>query len=124
MTIIYASEDSNGTLTGIFARPQTFFQTVEIDDADPKVAAFIAAQTPPPSCQLWQLQAVLTADQWNAALAFIAASGNPALTAFAAHGTNVIPANSKTLAAIAQAAGINPATLPTIVAEAALISIP
>ena len=86
-----------------------------------------AAPAPPvaiPSCQLWQLQAVLTAAQWSAAMNAIAAMNNPIISAFAAHGSNVIPANSTTLAALAVDVGIDPATLPALISQASTIAIP
>ena len=86
-----------------------------------------AAPAPPiavPSCQLWQLEAVLTAAQWSAAMNAIAAMNNPIISAFAAHGSNVIPANSTTLAALAVDVGIDPATLPALISQASTIAIP
>ena len=47
---------------------------------------------PVPSCALWQLQAVMTPAQWMAVQSAVAALANPAVSAFFAHGTNVIPA--------------------------------
>ena len=79
---------------------------------------------PVPSCQLWQLQSVLTPAQWTAAQNAVAAMNNPAITAFFQHGTNVIPANSTTLASLATAIGVDPATLPALVAQAAAVAIP
>lgn len=122
--IVYATEDANGNVTGVYARPQGSFQTFAIDDADAKVVAFHAASAPVPSCALWQLQAVLTTAQWTAVQNYIAASGDQRLIAFAAHGSNQIPANSTTLAGLATVAGIDPATLPALVAQAAAVSIP
>ena len=77
-----------------------------------------------PSCQLWQLQAVLTAAQGVLVQNAVATLNNPAVSAFFAHGTNVIPANSTTLGSLATAIGIDPSTLPTLIAEAAAIAIP
>lgn len=85
-------------------------------------AAPAAAQVP--SCALWQLEAALTPAQWQAAQAAVTALGNQTVTAFFQHGTNVIPANSTTLAQLAVAIGIDPATLPAIISQAAAISIP
>jgi hypothetical protein len=121
--IVYAVTDANGNATSIFARQQSF-PTVAIDDSDPKVIAFKASIAPPATCLLWQLQAVLTSAQWTAVQNYINNSGNASLIAFAQHGSNQIPANSTTLAAIAQAVGIDPATLPALVAQASAIVIP
>src|SRR6185437_15541588 len=59
------------------------------------------------SCALWQLQATLSANQWTNALSFVASSNNANLIAFVAHGSNLIPSNSTTLAQIAEAIGIS-----------------
>lgn len=86
-----------------------------------------------PTCQLWQLQAVcaappsslgFTPPTWAAITAAVAALNNPAVTAFFAHGTNQIPSNSTTIAAIAGTAGISPSDLQALVAQAATVSIP
>ena len=82
-----------------------------------------ATVTPVQACQLWQLQATLTPAQWTAVQTYVAASGDPVLQAFAAHGTNMIPANSARLASIATAIGVDPATLPTLIATAAAVAI-
>jgi hypothetical protein len=79
---------------------------------------------PVPSCQLWQLQATLTPAQWTAVQSAIAAMNNPVLTAFSQHGTNVIPANSTTLAQLATAIGIDPSTLPALITAASKVAIP
>lgn len=83
-----------------------------------------APPAPVPSCQLWQLQAVLTPAQWSAVQTAVAGLNNPVIAAFAQHGTNVIPANSTTLAQLASAVGIDPATLPNLVTQASQIAIP
>lgn len=80
--------------------------------------------SPVPTCLVWQLQAAITSEQWNAVQLFIANSGNRALQAFASQGVNPIPADSTTLAILAEAAGIDPSTLPELVARAGAISIP
>ena len=74
-------------------------------------------QTPPPSpppgvpsCMLWQLEAVLTADQWAQVQAAVVTMNNPAVTAFAAHGSNFIPANSTTLIALGMRRSASPQT--------------
>ncbi len=82
------------------------------------------AAAPVPSCALWQLQSVLTPAQWSAVQAAVAAANNPALTAFAAHGSNVIPANSTTLLSLGAAIGLSAAQVAALVAEAATVAIP
>ena len=108
---------------GAFANPQPGFAEAFLPDDDPAVLAFL---NPPrvPSCLVWQLEAHLSPAQWSAVQAFIAGSGNQALIAFASHGTNPVPANSTTLAALAGVAGIDPATLPALVEAASKIAIP
>lgn len=84
-----------------------------------------AVPVPPvPSCQLWQLQAVMTTDQWTAAQAAVAALNNPAVTAFFAHGTNVIPANSTTLLGLGEAIGLTADQVAALVVQAAAVAIP
>jgi len=80
--------------------------------------------TPVPTCQLWQLQAVMTAAQWTAAQNAVAALDNPAVSAFFAHGTNVIPANSTTLAQLGTAIGLTAAQVTALVQQASAESIP
>jgi hypothetical protein len=78
------------------------------------------------TCQLWQLESVMTPAQWAAVQSAVAALANPAVTAFFAHGTNQIPANSTTLLALA--AGLTPPLTPAqvtaLVAAASAISVP
>jgi hypothetical protein len=85
---------------------------------------YIAAPAPVPQCQLWQLQSVLTAAQWTAAQAAVAALNNAAVSAFFAHGTNVIPANSTTLLALGEAIGLSADQVAALVVQAAAVSIP
>lgn len=98
--------------------------------ADQKVAAanviasFDVNKGPAPSCQLWQLQAVMTAPQWSAAQAAVTALNNPAVSAFWAHGTNVIPASSTTLIALGAAIGLSVDQVTALVQQAAAVSIP
>ncbi len=85
------------------------------------------APTPPapvPSCQLWQLQSVMTAAQWTAVGAAVAALNNPAVSAFFAHGTNVIPASSTTLLSLGAAIGLTADQVTALVASASAVSIP
>ena len=93
-------------------------------DANNTPDPYVPPTPPPATCQIWQLQASLTPDQWTSVQNFIAASNNLALQAFAAHGTNVIPSNSTTLAILAGVAGVDPSTLNSLVASASTISIP
>ena len=81
---------------------------------------------PVPTCQLWQLQAVMTSAQWSAVTAAVATSNNPAASAFFAHGTNQIPANSTTLLSLAASLSppIDAAGVAALVASAAAVSIP
>ena len=79
---------------------------------------------PATTCLLWQLQAVLTPVQWTAVQAAIAAMNNPIVSAFAQHGTNVIPAASTTLISLGASIGLSAAQVAALVAEAALVSVP
>lgn len=88
------------------------------------IAAYVAPPAPIPSCQLWQLQSVMTPTQWTAAQAAVAALNNSAVSAFFAHGTNVIPANSTTLLALGEAIGLTADQITALVTAAALVSIP
>jgi len=87
-------------------------------------APYVAPPPPAPSCALWQLQAVMTPSQWTAAQAAVAALNNPAVSAFFAHGTNVIPADSKTLLALGEAIGLTADQIAALVTEAAAVAIP
>lgn len=78
----------------------------------------------PPTCQLWQLQAVMTAAQWTAVQNAIVALNNPAVSAFFAHGTNVIPANSTTLISLGAAIGLTADQVTALVQQASAVSIP
>jgi hypothetical protein len=85
------------------------------------------APTPPapiPSCQLWQLQSIMMASQWTAVQAAVAALANPAVSAFFAHGANVIPANSTTLVSLGESIGLGADQVTALVATAAAVSIP
>jgi hypothetical protein len=86
--------------------------------------AYIAPPAPPATCQLWQLQAAMTSAQWTAAQNAVAALNNPAVSAFWAHGTNVIPANSVTLLSLGAAIGLTADQVTTLVAAASQIVIP
>lgn len=78
----------------------------------------------PPSCALWQLQAVMPAAQWTAVQAAIAALNNPVLAAFFAHGTNMIPANSTTLVSLGASLGLSADQVTALVTQAAAVAIP
>ena len=79
---------------------------------------------PVPSCQLWQLQAVMPPVQWASVMAAVAALNNPTVSAFAAHGTNVMPANSTTVLALGAAIGLTPDQVTALVTQASTIDIP
>lgn len=119
----YVSLDGQGNVTGIFANPQAFSR-VFLADNDAAVLAFLAAQAPQPTCYLWQLQAVLSPSQWAAVQAAVAAANNAALTAFAAHGNNLIPANSTTLISLGAAIGLTADQVKAIVIQASAVAIP
>ncbi len=86
--------------------------------------AYTPAPAPPATCQLWQLQAVMTAAQWTAAQNAVTALNNPAISAFFAHGTNVIPANSTTLLSLGTTIGLTAAQITALVQQASAVSIP
>jgi len=73
---------------------------------------------------LWQLEAVLTFDQWTQILAAVAKMNNPAVTAFMARGGNFIPANSTTLIALGAAIGLSPDQVTALVEQASAVVIP
>lgn len=85
---------------------------------------YVAPPPAPVSCQLWQLQSVMTAEQWSAVEAFIASMNDPAVSAFFAHGTNQIPSNSTTLARIGEGIGLTTDQLNALMQQAAAVSIP
>ncbi len=70
------SLDANGDITGIFAMPQTF--SSEIADDDPRIAAFLAAQIPPPSLTFLQFMALFAPSEQAA----IVASADPQVRLF------------------------------------------
>ena len=88
------------------------------------VAPYTPPPPPVPTCQLWQLQAVMTAAQWTAAQSAVAALNNTAVSAFFAHGTNVIPANSTTLLSLGETMGLTADQITALVAQAAAVTIP
>ena len=108
--------------------------------ADPAVAewrtyqAWLAAGNTPnpaplppaavPSCKLWQLRSVMSATQWTAVQAAVAALNEAAVAAFAADGDDLIPANSKTLLALGAAIGLSAAQVTALVQQAAEVQIP
>ena len=105
------------------------------DNADWRTyqAWLIAGNTPTPapavappvsSCALWQLQAVMTPAQWVAVATAVATLNNAAVSAFFAHGTNVIPANSTTLLSLGATSGLTAAEVAALVAAASAVAIP
>jgi len=84
----------------------------------------VAAEAPVASCALWQLQAVATGAQWAAIQSAVAALNNPAVTAFFAHGTNMIPANSTTLLSLGATLGMTPTQIVALVEQASAVAIP
>lgn len=114
-----------GFAAGIIAVQSSVADTSWTWNGTALVAPILPTPPPPvPSCQLWQLQAVMTAAQWSAAQSAVDALNNPAVTAFFAHGTNVIPANSVTLLQLAETLGMTAEQISALVAQAALVSIP
>ena len=79
---------------------------------------------PVPSCQLWQLQALMSPAQWSQVADAVTSLNNAAVSAFFAHGTNVIPANSTTLLELGQAIGLTADQVAALVSQAAAVSIP
>lgn len=77
-----------------------------------------------PSCMLWQLQAIMTPGQWGGLQTAIVEMNNPAVTAFMAHGSNFIPANSTTLIKLGEAIGFTPDQVTALVEKASAIIIP
>ncbi len=98
---------------------RVYLDWAQTNTADPYVAP-----APVYSCQLWQLQAVMTTAQWTAAQNAVAAFNNPAVSAFFTHGTNVIPSNSTTLLALGEAIGLSDDEVTTLVQQAAAVAIP
>ena len=94
-----------------------------------------APTSPPvPTALLWQLEAAcnaapaslgFTPPTWAQVQAAVAAQNNPALTAFFAVGANPIPANSKTLLALAAAVPtpLSAAQVTALVGAAAAVAI-
>jgi hypothetical protein len=89
---------------------------------------------PVPTALLWQLEAIcnavpaslgFTPPTWTQVQAAVAAQNNPALTAFFAVGMNPIPANSKTLLALAAAvpSPLTAAQATALVSAAAAVAI-
>lgn len=75
-------------------------------------------------CYLWQLQAVMSADQWTAVTNAVAAMSSPAVSAFFSHPGQLIPSSSTTLQALATAIGLTQAQLIALMQQAAQVSIP
>lgn len=85
---------------------------------------YVAPPAPAITCQLWQLQAVMTPAQWTSVQNFIASMNNPSVLAFFAHGTNQIPSNSTTLLEIGEGIGLTADQITALVTQAAAVSIP
>lgn len=85
---------------------------------------YAAPAAPTPTCQLWQLQAVMTPSQWQAAQTAVANLNSASVLAFFSHPGNSIPANSTTLIALAAAIGLTQEQIAALVAEASQVSIP
>jgi hypothetical protein len=77
-----------------------------------------------PSCMLWQLEAVLTPEQWSGVQVAVTAMNNPTVTAFMAHGSNFIQANSTTLIQLGAAIGLTPDQVTALVEKASAVIIP
>jgi predicted DsbA family dithiol-disulfide isomerase len=66
----------------------------------------------------------MTPTQWTAVQAAVTTLGNAAVSAFFAHGTNVIPSNSTTLLSLGAAIGLSAGQVTALVAQASTVSIP
>lgn len=75
-------------------------------------------------CQLWHLQAVLTAAQWSALQNAVQSLNNQAVTAFFSHPGNSIPANSATAIQLGAAISLTAAQVAALVQQASQVSIP
>jgi hypothetical protein len=96
-----------------------------VGDAVIETYATQAIPAPVPTCQVWQLKAVLTAAQTTAVESAIAASPNTAaLQAFWATGDAPVPANSTTLLALGAVIGLSAAQVAALVTAASEVSIP
>ena len=95
------------------------------------------APAPAPSCYVWQLEAIcsgavapatlgFTPPTWANCQSVVNASNNPAAVAFFNNGTNLIPADSKTLLALAAstAPALTAAQVRTLVSAASTIALP
>jgi hypothetical protein len=116
---VWVQRDQTNKIVGIYANLQPGYAEERLADTDPAVTAFLNPPLPPKTCQLWQLQAVMTPAQWIAAQ-----FNNPAVSAFFAHGTNSIPDNSTTLLQLGAAIGLTSDQVKALVAKAAQVSIP
>lgn len=77
-----------------------------------------------PSCMLWQLEAILTPDQWSQLQTAVVAMNNPAVAAFMAHGSNFIPSTSTTLLQLGAAIGLASDQVTALVEQASAVTIP
>lgn len=119
----YVQYDANGNIIGVFANQESY-ATAFLPDFDPAVVAFRSPPQAPLTCQLWQLQAVMTPAQWTAAQAAAAALNNPAVSAFFSHPGAQIPASSTTRLALGAATGLNADQLKSLVEQASAVSTP
>ena len=98
---------------------------------------YVASPAPAPSCYVWQLEAVcngavapatlgFTPPTWANCQSVVNASNNPAAIAFFNNGTNLIPADSKTLLALAASTtpALTAAQVRTLVSAASTIALP
>jgi hypothetical protein len=119
----YVQYDESGNIVGLFANQETYATTSRPDN-DPAVAAFRSPPQPPLTCQLWQLQAVMTPAQWTAVQNAIAALNNPAVSAFFSHPGAQIPASSSALLSLGAAIGLTADQVKSLVQQAAAVTIP
>jgi hypothetical protein len=113
------SLDTQGNITFDPVNPPTATQQ--------QAAEQIVANWPtlaPVSCYLWQLQVVMTDDQWTAVTNAVTAMNNRAVSAFFAHPGNLLPSNSTTLLSIAQAIGLTADQAVSLVRAATEVAIP
>lgn len=126
MPYAYANEYFTAVTDGSFVVPcdprNKDWQAIQASGE--QIAPYAPPPLPPVTCQLWQLQAVMTPDQWAAAQGAVAALGDPAVSAFFAHGTSVIPENSATLISLGAAIGLSASQVAALVRQGSKVSIP
>jgi hypothetical protein len=119
----YAQYDASGNIIGLFSNQETY-ATAFLPDSDPAVVAFRSPPQPRLTCQLWQLQAVMTPAQWTAAQSAIGALNNPTVSAFFSHPGAQIPASSSALLSLGAAIGLTADQVKSLVQQAAAVTIP